>query len=67
MRKRDLNYDKMLNVAKVVMQDYDQHHWLIHYDMENMKDHDAYQDQRKKQENTMDMDQQMIKFHVHLA
>ncbi len=51
----------------MVVQEDDHHHWLIHHDMENMKDHDAYQDRRKKQENTMDMDQQRIKFHVQLA
>ncbi len=47
----------MLNVAKGEGKEYDLHHWLRHYDKENMKDHDAYQDRRKTEENIKDMDQ----------
>lgn len=54
---RDLNYDTMLNVAKVENQEYDHHHLLIYHDKENKIDHDAYQDQMKMQENIKDMDQ----------
>lgn len=67
--KKDLNYDKQLNEPKVERREKDQHdhHQLRHHGMENMKDHGAYQDQRKIRENTMDMDQQTIVFHLVLA
>ena len=66
MRKKDSDYDTMLNVAKEELQEYDLHHWLEHHDMGNMKDHDAYQDQRKTQESIMDMDRRKIKYFLQL-
>lgn len=63
----DLNYDKQLNETKVMLQEDDHHHQREHHDMGNTKDHDAYQDQTKIQVNTMDMDQQKIRFHGLLA
>lgn len=67
MMKKDLNYVKLLNVAKVEEPVYDHHHWLIRHDKENMKDHDAYQDRMKMIGNIMGMDQQKIEFRFRLA
>lgn len=67
MRRKDLGYDKMSNVAKVEMQECDLHHWLRYDGMENLKDHDAYRDRRKRRESIVDMGQRRTRFHVSLA